>query len=1359
MKSLTRSFILSLLVCFGLSLNLNILRADETINQCADYLSDSSASESISDKGAAVDLRLSTIAESIGLNLGIIPRSKLKNVYFKILELQDMDVLKLVLKRTPDLLLEKNEMGESGLMYLAKSGWVEGFQYLLNLEKIDLDYHHRYKNALILAAEYGHAQIVTQILNSDKFKSELKIYSRLDTALVEAAKNGHLSVLKILLDFLAKNSNPINFQSHLEQSLVYATEKEHPDLVKYLLTDFDINVNARSGHKYQPVLSYAINSKNREILDLLLSYKNIKLDLRLDDVSDYIRLAIKNDDLETFIKIKDSINFDINKQFNEGFSLLHLSAFANAERITKFIINDPEFKLINKSVNYLNKADRGNHSWMQQTPIGTAAMLGYDKVLLEILKHPDVDLNVPSKQGESVFLNALENGHLNVVEILLRTGKLKFDLEAHHFNQELTTDFSRVIDTKNEFLIDLIINHRLNALILLLLNPAAHPAVSKSPLAKIISMDNIPKSKRLLWIKTITEKIIQDPKITNFRLTDSFQHAIKQNFHEVLEILLERFPHVKIEIEFLLDAVRKNSIESLNILLRDETIEINKYINHDKGSTLLAVAIALNQFDVGMILLQDPRIDLNVGYSNANPVPDAYAWMKGVFKSENPNLDLVKSIIGSSDIDIHLGSKFNDNSLLIWSIEKNQVEFFDFILNSRSHNINFFAENNKNSALIAAVKSNNHYFLSELLNHPDIDLNLEDNAGKTALAYATESQSVEIFKMLLDHPQLNINKTDSYLHFSVIMNTLIQQKKYNFIKILIESPYHVTNAVNFFADNPTGREVLSKLQLTNEQLLTLDPLSALVNHFEDFELIQDIGLIQSTLLELGFPEEKTKMIYDRIRRRDVGLWFLEYIAADEYSKNATDSVDVLKNITNANFDSRQLRSMSENTLATLTEFLIEIHKYVKRDNRLWRRIDPDLYDKKNIKDLISFFGIFNSYYKTVHNGHAAYVDVFVGLLNDVELRTDNIVELTELTKQAMIKSVNRLLNTSNFEFNIESYQKLLSEWGDLEPIWVLISRLSEKNPGEVEVIRTIFKHSLEGTFKDYKFNTKDKQLQMLSPEQLEHWKEPEAIVNVGGQVSTLAEQISQSQEMVNQIVESNLHPHWSEFYESLNLKDSVEDISSSKFNNLLMELTVSQDNPKEIIQNLSKSKARLALSIINRLIGSFEVYSDDIETTKKVMTAIKLYLFNLDDMVKNSDLKYSPQEYLAIKDLVSQVIIDVNDIVKKITSVFTEADDRSIIATVKNSDPKLLLTIGDVVCTSSCQNYRTGSVIRTLPGYVIDGNVQAVVTFDLKSTDFQRGDFFKLLSWVEGKDDPYLVEFDGNLRQFTFTKNNTSIVT
>ena len=128
---------------------------------------------------------------------------------------------------------------------------------------------------------------------------------------------------------------------------------------------------------------------------------------------------------------------------------------------------------------------------------------------------------------------------------------------------------------------------------------------------------------------------------------------------------------------------------------------------------------------------------------------------------------------------------------------------------------------------------------------------------------------------------------------------------------------------------------------------------------------------------------------------------------------------------------------------------------------------------------------------------------------------------------------------------------------------------------------------------------------------------------------------------------------------------------------------------------------------------------------------------------------------LADQDIASQLRDDFKSVERSATLPTSSMSKSGLIFTAFASDPKFLLTIGDLVDTSTCQNYRTGTVIQTLLGYVIDANVKAVASFHLTSANFktvkdyeevfqaQRSGLAPGLSWNGNKRVVYFTMADG----------------
>jgi hypothetical protein len=85
-----------------------------------------------------------------------------------------------------------------------------------------------------------------------------------------------------------------------------------------------------------------------------------------------------------------------------------------------------------------------------------------------------------------------------------------------------------------------------------------------------------------------------------------------------------------------------------------------------------------------------------------------------------------------------------------------------------------------------------------------------------------------------------------------------------------------------------------------------------------------------------------------------------------------------------------------------------------------------------------------------------------------------------------------------------------------------------------------------------------------------------------------------------------------------------------------------------------------------------------------------------------------------------QIGADLSSLNESSKSINVSAGTSYYVISVITDDPKLLLMTGDLVQTASCQNYRCGSHIQTLPGYVIDGNIKLALSYVVKAELFER---------------------------------------
>ena len=110
----------------------------------------------------------------------------------------------------------------------------------------------------------------------------------------------------------------------------------------------------------------------------------------------------------------------------------------------------------------------------------------------------------------------------------------------------------------------------------------------------------------------------------------------------------------------------------------------------------------------------------------------------------------------------------------------------------------------------------------------------------------------------------------------------------------------------------------------------------------------------------------------------------------------------------------------------------------------------------------------------------------------------------------------------------------------------------------------------------------------------------------------------------------------------------------------------------------------------------------------------------------------------------------------------TDANIRPLFFSCITDDPLLMICIGKLVDTSSCQDYEIGSQFESLPGYVIDANIKAALGFAIRPQDFSAAGYaksdFELV--VQSLDNPGALryQFNPKKRMLLISSENGPIV-
>ncbi len=387
---------------------------------------------------------------------------------------------------------------------------------------------------------------------------------------------------------------------------------------------------------------------------------------------------------------------------------------------------------------------------------------------------------------------------------------------------------------------------------------------------------------------------------------------------------------------------------------------------------------------------------------------------------------------------------------------------------------------------------------------------------------------------------------------------------------------------------------------------------------------------------------------------------------------------------------------------------------------------------------------------------------------DRSISDKNIESLTQKINQEILAKVNGIFTDTDTDnasqkksksraggpsvvLTTENLQKLLNEWGNLESITTLVSRLSGSKSAtwnrEIPVLKEVFQQSVMGTFAQYKFESAEakNQLEGLSKKQVDAWKENRYLLT---KASGGTQDQSDLRDNFAKIVATNLIPH-SEAVKAHDANPGMPFSDSLGLDSLLSEIQaqVNQGDPAKLISKIMTDQspklndketslllARLFKNVVAKLGKVDAVEAAELRTLARIGLGL----------VQQQQLEVEASDR-------TQLQSDFKSLIKIFMTELAVARKSSLIFSVLSSDPVLMLTIGDLVDTTSCQNYRTGGMIQTLLGYVIDANVRALASFEIGMGQFANQNDFHQLYQALSQGVPVNTEWNGNNRTAVFS--------
>ena len=373
-------------------------------------------------------------------------------------------------------------------------------------------------------------------------------------------------------------------------------------------------------------------------------------------------------------------------------------------------------KEIEKGANVNEKNDGGN------TPLMIASVFREPKIVKELLKSPDIDVNIRSRNYNTALTFASNNGSINIVKQLLQ----RDDIDV---NAKSSYGYSALHLACHENFGDIV--------------------------------DELLKHKDI------------DVNTQTDRGATPLSTACIQNNKEIALKLLQR-SDVDVNAQEsggwnpLLFAATNGSAEITENLIRHPNINVN--VRDDIGNTPLIRACAENQPEVVEKILQHPDVD--TGIKN-NQGYDAMYWARyrdfsndliqmlenyerGVDR-RGLNGDAIQNTQQAS-VDINAKDK-DGNTALIRACADGKLNEVEQLLQNPDIDVNIQGKYRESALYIAAFNGHTDV-VEKLIQHPDINMNLQNNDGKTALISAAANGHYETVEALLKHPDVDVNIKD-----------------------------------------------------------------------------------------------------------------------------------------------------------------------------------------------------------------------------------------------------------------------------------------------------------------------------------------------------------------------------------------------------------------------------------------------------------------------------------------------------------------------------------------------------------------------------------------------------------------------
>ena len=306
---------------------------------------------------------------------------------------------------------------EKALFEACFRGNLMRFKSLLRYGNIDINMDSQFGTLLGLAANKGHAAIVSDLLSRPGIEVNRIMQNSGLTPLFCVALKGHSRVVELLLAAHGIDVNQACRDGNTP--LRVAVAEGHEEIVKLLLAFPKINVNSPT---LEAPLFIAVYSKHEDIVRLLLDMPNVNIDERMKEGVTALFYAARNN-LTGIVEQLVRRGANVNQAVITGTTPLCSAAKRGHLQVVRILLQAPAIAV-----------DQATDDGV--TPVAIASQEGHNDIV-RLLLMKGADPNIKHVSGITPLHLAGMCGHTAIVEMLLRVGS-DMDVEVETEGERYT---------------------------------------------------------------------------------------------------------------------------------------------------------------------------------------------------------------------------------------------------------------------------------------------------------------------------------------------------------------------------------------------------------------------------------------------------------------------------------------------------------------------------------------------------------------------------------------------------------------------------------------------------------------------------------------------------------------------------------------------------------------------------------------------------------------------------------------------------------------------------------------------------------------------------------------------------------